>query len=358
MTLPAEFFSTPLNHPEFRLAVSLYHLSDAVGRVDATLDELEVLTSMSHESLRRALRGLEGSGLLETVRTKRNLGKYYTNRYRLLLPSLKNEGEYEELPHKNVDQSEPLPHKNEGSTGGQVVPIGTGKLTSYVSNVSSQESTTYFLVRTEGAPGLKEIPVGNPERWKPRGEDTTGDDSIGGFGLLDEPVSAPTSKLSVNARDPKTRGRRPEHEWSANDVAVEFSYQLGRRFPYTPGLVNVRALGGALRANRSKFGITAQVELEILRMFFEDEGNLRDIEKHPNKIHGRFLNMFKSHLQTAHQNLGLEVDYRLLASDLDTPISETPVEDVLIASDGVRFDNTAAGRAFLELHESKLRGED
>jgi DNA-binding MarR family transcriptional regulator len=89
MNLPPEFFATELTATEFKVVVSLYHLSGPEWLVEATTDELGVLTGYSAESLRRAFRGLEKAGLLDTVRTKRNFGKWSKNRYQLVLPSHK-----------------------------------------------------------------------------------------------------------------------------------------------------------------------------------------------------------------------------------------------------------------------------
>ena len=101
MQLPPELFATQLNHPEFRLVVSLYHLSDSKGRVDITMSELEILTGMSHEAQRRALRGLEEAGLLTTTRTKRNLGKLYKNMYQLTFVVHEN---VDKVVHESVEQ--------------------------------------------------------------------------------------------------------------------------------------------------------------------------------------------------------------------------------------------------------------
>jgi hypothetical protein len=348
MNLPSEFFATPLSAVEFKTAVSLYHLASPEGRVEATTDELSILTGYSSESLRRALRGLEKAGILATTRTKRNLGKWSRNIYQLVLPSHNPVDSEPEPSHKPVGWSESPSHKAVGSTGGQVVPVGTGKLTTS-SQVSREVNTTYLHAHTEGVSEMKEV-VLSSEKWRPRGEDTSGDDDLGGFGLLDEPQKV--SGKPVNKRDAKTRGRRPEHEWSAYDVAAEFSYRMGRKFPYTPGLINIQALTGALRKYRNQYGITAPVELELMRMFFADAHNLYNIEKDPAKVHGRYLNMFKSHLQKAYKNLGMDTD----------PVGDTPEEGIsyvdetlpLYASDGQEFENTLAGRAALARYEQKL----
>lgn len=328
--LPLELFERNLSHPEFRLAVSLYHLSGPQRLVDATMGELEVLTGMKAESLRRALRGLEEAGLVETTRTKRNFGKFHKNIYKLVLPSLENEGS---------GQKPSL--ENEGSTYGHVVP---GELSSNSSNskpVSNTRSTTYFLVSAGGAHKEKDIVV-----WK----DNSGDDNIAGFGLFEDELQGGQPKPKADRRKANTRGQRPESEWTANDVAAEFAHQLGVRFPYTPGLVNVTAIRGALLKYRSQYNTTPEVEMTLMRMFFEDESNLKEADSEAHRIHGRYLNMFKTHLNKALDSLGLDTHQRV-----DTPIvaDDSPIKYVY-ASDGRRFEDTHLGNKRLAQYEERM----
>lgn len=335
MNLPSEFFATPLGHPEFRLAISLYHLSSRTLTVDATMEELSILTGMGQESLRRALRGLEDAGLVATTRTKRNFGKWSKNVYQLVLPSLENEV----LP-----TSPPL--ENEGSTHGQVVPRELNSLSSTDNQVSNANNTSYYLVNAGGVNAKEKIVV---SRWSP-----DDDDGIAGVGLFEDEIQDGKPKPKADKRQSKTRGQRPESEWTTNDIAAEFSHQLGRRFPYTPGLVNTSALRGALSKYRAQYSTTPEVEMELMRMFFEDDRNLKNADTEAHRIHGRYLNTFKTDLAKAYERLGLEHTSRLLNTDLDTPVvaAETQVE-YIYASDGRRFANTVFGRRAMEAHEER-----
>jgi hypothetical protein len=343
MNLPPEFFATELTATEFKVVVSLYHLSGPEWLVEATTDELGVLTGYSAESLRRAFRGLEKAGLLDTVRTKRNFGKWSKNRYQLVLPSHNTVDSEPEPSLVSVGWSEPPSHKSVGSTRSTTwLPAPAINYNNYKTSVI--KNTTYSLRNTESVPLMKGVSV---EKWKPLGEDMTGDDDIGGFGLFDDEVpAAQKPKLSMNKKDPKTRGRRPESEWTPFDVAVEFQFQLGRRFPYIPGLVNTRAVAGALRGYRSKVKTTGDIEMEIMRMFFEDERNLRNADEQASTIHTRYLSMFKTHMTRAYERLGL-----------DSPVfKEDQAETVqrVYASDGKEFTNSLLGRKRLTEYELKL----
>jgi hypothetical protein len=196
----------------------------------------------------------------------------------------------------------------------------------------------------------KEVHVGS-ERWKPKGEDTSGDDDIGGVGLFeDEKPAAVKHKLSTDARDPKTRGRRPQENWTAADVAVEFSFQLSRKYPYLPGTFQTSPLRGALAKNRKQYGITPLIELEILRLFLGDSRNHKDAEQKPDLLYKRYLKMFQTHMSEALKNLGMPSMKEL--ADVDLVHEKT--EEYVYASDGQAFDNSIPGRYMLQRYEDKL----
>ena len=340
--LPPEIFTEGLSHPEFRLLVSLYHLKSRVGSVDATMEELRVLTGMSPESQRVALRGLESAGLVITTRTKRNLGKLSKNVYSLpwaVSPSPENQG-WQESPSQ----------ESRVSTGDYVVPGGTSKLSSKVSRTSNKKDTTYLCVDAVGDHELKEVIVSTSQRWKARGEDTSGDDALGGFGLFEEELPAQESQLSISKRDTKTRGRRPEHDWTVHDVAAEFSFQVGKRFPYLPGLVNVKDLRGALARYRKQYKLNASIEMELMRMFFEDPNNLKDADKSPQYLHAKYLKTFKTHTNRALERLGLETEVAVPTHD----VAPDDRDEYVYSSDGRAFDNTIVGRKKRDRHEERL----
>ena len=342
--LPPEIFTEGLSHPEFRLLVSLYHLKSPVGAVEATMEEIKVLTGMSPESQRVALRGLESAGLVVTRRTKRNLGRLSRNSYNLpwaVSP-----------PQENRGWSQSPPQESRGSTGDYVVPGGTSRLSSKVSRTSNKKDTTYLLVDAVGDHEMKEVIVSTSQRWKARGEDTSGDDAIAGFGLFEDELPVEKSQLSISKRDTKTRGRRPEHDWTVHDVAAEFSFQVGKRFPYLPGLVNVKDLRGALSRYRKQFKLNASIEMELMRMFFEDPNNLKDADKSPQYLHAKYLKTFKTHTNRALERLGLETEVAVPTHD----VAPDDRDEYVYSSDGRAFDNTIVGRKKRDRHEERLGG--
>ena len=167
-------------------------------------------------------------------------------------------------------------------------------------------------------------------------------------GHLIEPKDEPQPKIRKS--DPKTRGKRPEHEWTAMDVAAEFSYQVGRKYPLLPGTVNVKQLSGALRKFRTQYGTTPLIELELLRLFMQDERNFKEIGDEAPFLYKRYLSSFGTKMNQARENLGL--------NKVTAKIETTPTSGTLKASDGRVFQNTLTGRAQLERYEKKLQKEN
>lgn len=294
------------------------------------MEELAILTARGTENVRRALRGLERHGLVTTVRTKRNLGKLYKNKYTLTHCTVEEPVQQGSFIHSAV-----------GSTGGQVVPGSSNGSTSLVSR-TSRVDTTYLSVEGS-APHLekKEIPVVN--RWQ------DDDDDLAGVGLLDGEVPASKAKRVVSdKRKPATRGKRPVAEWTSYDMATEFSYRLGRKFPMIPGLVNVKNLAGALAKNRKAFGITAAFEMEVMNLFFGDERRWRSAEEAPHLIHGKYLRMFTTHFDEVMNTLGLATS--------SEPVAQTQEEQYIYSSDGRKFQNSLLGQKALARHEATLEG--
>jgi hypothetical protein len=174
------------------------------------------------------------------------------------------------------------------------------------------------------------------------------DDDTVAFGLLEGELPAKQAQALVNdKRKPKTRGNRPVPDWTTYDMATEFSYRLSRKFPMIPGLVNVKALAGALAKNRREYGITAVVEMEVMDLFFNDERKWRAAEEHPEKIHGKYLRMFTTNLEEALANLGM-------LDQLSESSSVAPQGSFVYASDGARFTDSFLGRKALQQHEQDL----
>jgi DNA-binding Lrp family transcriptional regulator len=300
-----------LNKSEERTWIAFTQLVDRWGFVNSTMIELGEMLGYSRETLRQAIRGLESKGLVETTRTKRNFGKLYKNRYKLV--GLASTADY--------------------------------GITYQTDNVTIKEINTSYLFGAEAprkAEMKKEIKVGM-NRW-------TDDDDLAGVGKFDPEIGIAREGTTVSKRDPKTRFLRPQEEWTAADVASEFSSRVYARVRGIPGLVNTAKVRGALSKNRANHGMTAQIELEIMDMFFGDERFLQEARKNPQHIPGRFLRMFTTHLDKALENLGLPpVDY-----------TEPQVVDssskYVFASDGKAFDNSMPGRKRRDKYELTLKG--
>jgi hypothetical protein len=313
MQLTREIFSLNLSSSEFKVYALLCTLSDDAGKLEVTTEELADMLSCSTESLRRAFRGLEEHGVLTVTRTKRNFGRFWLNRYQVHSPS-----------HKVVDAP---PHKNVGSTHDSSSDV------TVTTETVRKKNTTYSFVRAEP----------NTEKGLTVVFKYDDDDDIAGVGLFDEEVQAKKTPTKINKRSTKTRGLRPEEEWTTYDIAAEFSYQLSLKFPLVPGLVNASKISGALRQYRTKYGTNGLIEMEIMRAFFADDRNYRDAEKEYMHLAGRYLAMFKTHLGE-------------LARELDTP-TVVVSQDFVYASDGRKFENTTIGRRRMEQHEALLQEE-
>jgi hypothetical protein len=214
----------------------------------------------------------------------------------------------------------------------------TNSRNSHIANkpLVPNSQSSYKLKDFESEIQLKEIQV--PMR---RYEDDG--DNLTGFGLV-EPKDAPQPKIRKS--DPKTRGRRPEHEWTAMDVAAEFSFQVGRKYPLLPGTVSVKSLSGALAKFRKQYETNALIELELLRLFMADENNFKNIGDEAPFLYKMFLASFGKKMNQARDNLGLNK----ITAKLDT----TPSSATISASDGRTFQNSISGRAQLERHEKRL----
>lgn len=320
MYIPSEAYSVKITDFQFRLFAILCRSAGPGGLVETTVAQLCVETGKSSDkTIRSALQGLEASGLIETSQTKRANG--YQGRKRI---TVKNYQEEKQELVENYRTSHD--YKSRSSIVNKLlVP-------------NSQAS--YKLKESETVGFTKEIRV-PMRRWEDDG------DSLAGFGLV-EPKDVPQPKIRKS--DPKTRGKRPEHEWTAMDVAAEFSYQVGRKYPLLPGTVSVKSLSGALRKFRSQYGTTPLIELELLRLFMQDERNFRDIGDEAPHLYKKYLASFGTKMNQARENLGL--------NKVTAKVETTPASGTLISSDGRVFQNSLSGRAQLERHEKRLKGKE
>jgi len=166
--------------------------------------------------------------------------------------------------------------------------------------------------------------------------------------ILGDFSSEPSTIKKVNKRDPKTRHQRPQEEWTPADVASEFSYRIYQKLRGYPGVVNTKALWGALATNRTKHNVTAVIELEAMDRFISDERNLVAIRKFPKNAHKMFLN-----------SISAQMNNILVTFDMDEKFDKEPesVSEYVYASDGTEFDNSMAGRLELKHYEDTLKGK-
>ena len=318
-------YESPITDYEFRLLATMTLLAGSEGVLQASLEELRVRTNkQSEKTVRRALQGLESAGFIERIRTRKARGHRAVDKWRILDKNVPNQ---KSTMDKNVHSTGGYVTTSQGSSTSQLLPIGNA-IKSY------KENTSYFL-NSDGVQ-RKEILV-------PIGKWDDGDD-LAGFGLI-EPKDAPQQKIKKN--DPKTRGKRPQSEWTPMDVASEFSYLVGKKYPWLPGTVNVFQLSRALAKYRTQYQTTALIELEILRLFMMDERNFKDVGNEAPHLYKIYLSMFRTHMNQARQNLGLDL--------LRAEVSEENKESVLFASDGRKFQNSISGRAQLKRYEERLR---
>lgn len=320
--IPEEAYGGQLTDYQFRLLAFLCHLKGRGGLVEASIDQLASGTgNVATKTVRRALQALETAGYIRRERTKKSGGKRGPDKVYLV--------------DSTVPLSEGLGDSNVHATG-DYVANDCGSLTSHmehISQVSNKEDTSYLLHSFEVR--RKEDPMKNYDD----GED------LAGFGLI-EPREQDMPK--VKKSDPKTRGKRPQHEWTPMDVAAEFSFVVGRKFPWLPGTVNVFKLGRALAKYRNQYGTTALLELELLRLFMLDDSNFRDVGNEAPNLYKRYLSSFGTKLNKARENLGLPH-----LSKVEEP-SESGTIGYVTAKDGRKFKDTIAGRAQLERYEKRL----
>jgi hypothetical protein len=320
MRIPSEAYSAKLTDFQFRLLATICHLAGFEGRLETTNSLLGTQTgNVTEKTVRRGLLALEDAGFIKRTKTKRANG--YQGKDILDITSPTGTVEAQEIRASNVHTSHDY------------------RLRSHIVNKplvpNSQDSNQLKDIRNVTV-SMKEIKI--PMR---KYEDD-GDD-LAGFGLVED-RDPPQPRLRKS--DPKTRGKRPEHEWTPMDVAAEFSYRVGKRYPLLPGTVNVRQLSGALSKFRKQYNTTALIELELLRLFLADERNFDQIGDEAPFLYKKYLASFGKKMNQARENLGL--------TKVNAPVETSVKISTLTASDGRVFQNSLSGRAQLERHEKRL----
>ena len=321
MRIPQEAYTANLTDYQFRLLATICHLAGSEGRLKASAAQLGIETGNVHEkTVRRGLIALEEAGFLKRTRTKRANG--YRGIDLLDITSPSGTLESHSLGDANVHTSHDYKSRSH-ITNKPLVP-------------NSKDSNQLKDIRNTEGVSLKEIRV-PMRKW----EDDS--DNLAGFGLVEERDSV---QPKIRKSDPKTRGKRPEHEWTPMDVAAEFSYRVGKRYPLLPGTVNVRQLSGALSKFRKQYQTTALVELELLKLFMADERNFQNIGDEAPHLYKLYLASFGKKMNQARENLGLNK----VNAKVDTSVKVS----TLTASDGKVFQNSLSGRAQLERYEKRL----
>lgn len=315
---------------ELRVFLALRSTVDRWSESHVSMEELTELTGYGRTSLSKAVQGLQNAGVISIKRTKRNYGRLAKNTY--VLPR-SVERTWDEEPGSLERTSDVLPCSPERTPTAGTIAIEVVKATKLSKPVTTVEKDTSYLFGGTAAEG------GNMNRW------TDDDDSIGGFGLFEDEVPAAQKAKPVSKRDTKTRQLRPQQDWTAMDVAAEFSSRIYDKVRGIPGLVNVLDLGKALNRYRKEHNTTALYELEVLNLMMMDEGMLRQVKQAPANAYKMFLRMLATHGQKALTNL-----------DLDYVALDTEVSDKYVyASDGKKFDNSMPGRAARDRYETKIQ---
>lgn len=293
---------------ELRVFLALRHNVDRWGEVRASMEMLGELTGYGRTTLSSAVKGLSERGLIRIHRKKRDFGRLSWNVYTVVPCS-------PERTRVALEQS---------------APRSPERTSTRVLNKSLDIKLITNTI-TEVAPPREEKEM---NRW------SDDDDDIAGVGLLGDekkPVAKKVSKAS-----PKTRSQRPQDEWTAADVASEFSFRVYARMPQVPKTIATSTLRMRLAVNRKQYGQTAAQEMAAMDKFFADERNYRRVEQKPDKAHFEFLQAIAEYIR----NESVSV------APVDTPVEM----DYISASDGRKFENNMPGRAALKRHEEKLKG--
>ena len=327
-----ELLLLSLSSNESRTLLALRHLSDRNGKVVASMEELGILTHYSRETLRVAVRGLEERGIINTRRTKRNLGKLYKNEYQLVQENLASE----QKPQENLaSPAEVFSQKFLASTAGTDDVVVTSN-----TNSKSIVLNTTYLIPSEAREEEKFKEVKVVSKWQ------DDDDHIGGFGLLDGEVRASLKPVPVSKKNPKTRWQRPQDDWTPADVATEFSYRMYQKINNAPAMLNTAELRGALASYRKRYNTNATIEMSVMEKFFGDARIWGQAKKTPHFAHKIFLRLITTETANVLDELGM--------NDAVNESTEEEYAEYVYASDGKKFDNSVPGRVRLAKYEQQL----
>ena len=327
MELPDKLLDLGLTPNSLYLIATLKRYENRWGTVELSIEQLSEFTRWSQATVKRELSTLKTLTLLIVTRKKRNGGKYHYNIYQLNLPEIASE-----LPSSPEINCEPLTSPTtvlpEITSELSTVSLSTNMTTKQTSN--KQLSTTYLI---ETSTSMKER-ISMVNKWN-------GDDDIAGVGLFEDEQLPAAQKY--NKRDAKTRHWRAKEEWTAADVATEYSLRLNKKIIGIPNLVSVSRLTPILAKYRKDIGTTAALEMRIMDMFFDDERNIVALRKDVSKAIPYFLHALKVNMVQAQETLP--------STQVDTERSTGYV----YASDGTAFDDSMGGRKNLTKYEKSLQ---
>jgi DNA-binding Lrp family transcriptional regulator len=295
------------------------------GEITITQKELCEQTGWSRTTLWREMSTLEEKNVVDTIRTRRNWGKLYKNRYEILVDGFKYEIPEVRIKFETESEIEVEPVENICFTD----ETSTSDYDSYSSHTSYKQVNTTYLLDVTRQKSKGETKVVN--KWDD-------DDDLGGFGLLDSDIKPKEVKVTKNSAS--TRNQRPRAEWTTKDVAAEFSSRLYKLVANIPNLAPGGKLGPILAKYRKENDTTALIELEIMDQLFQDTRQVDQIRKEPHRAMSFYLHMLKTNFNKAVRNLEMK-------QEVDT----APAFEYVYAKDGTRFDNSMFGRLQLKKYE-------
>lgn len=328
MCTASELLDADLSHNELRILLTLCKYDASIDQT-AIADEL----SLDRTTVYRATKKLVDKGLIKVSRSKRNLGKLYKNVYIICVPS-------HVANHVAPDAtSEPKtePH--------HVAPTATSTAgISGINNYLIENKTTSYFARTETRPKTKEIVL---RGWQ------DDDAELGGFGLFDDEVPASQKQTPISKRSSKTRFQRPQEDWTALDVAAEFMSRVYDKLPGISVPINTVQLQKVIAKHRKEYDITSLIELELMKLFFDDYWFKNKAKYNPRYIMPSFLKFYNTHLSVALENLGIDSHKSIPESE----VFSSKAAEFVYASDGTAFDNSMRGRKRLVEYEKALKGQ-
>ena len=329
MEVPEEVLDMGLSPNGLFLLLVLNRARNRWGEINITMEELSKQTGWSRTTLWREVSELEKLHAVDTIRTRRNWGRFYKNRYEILVPGMSNKPvEVAVQLQKEVEVSEEVTEKicfkSETSTASYI---------SYNSSNSYLQVNTTYLLDASRQKSKEETMV---NKWQDDGDD------LAGYGLFEEdkkPKIGPPSKANQ-----KTRHLRPKAEWTPRDVAAEFSTRLYKHVANIPNLAAGSKLAPILAKYRKQYATTAEIELEIMDMLFNDHRQVTVLKKEPHKAMNYYLRMLTTDFEQAVKNLAMR-----------QPVDKQESAEYVYATDGKRFDNSMFGRRQLEKYEEGLK---